>query len=97
MDQLKNTFKQYLFGLGSDGSFRVEDVEPGDYELDVSVNPWLAGKGVTGWNGQLHYEFTVLEIPDGRTDEPLDLTIKTMNHVMDEMEAILAKRPATGR
>jgi hypothetical protein len=26
------------------------------------------------------------------TDEPLDLTIKTMNHVMDEIEGLLAKR-----
>ena len=34
---------------------------------------------------------------DMTTDEPLDLTIKTMNRVMDEMEAILARRPATGR
>ena len=32
---------------------------------------------------------------DMTTDEPLDLTIRTMNRVMDEMEAILAKRPAT--
>ena len=29
------------------------------------------------------------------TDEPLDLTIKAMNRVMDEMEQILARRPAT--
>ena len=45
-----------------------------------------------------------IEIPDrpaeGRrradmtTDEPLDLTIKKMNRVMDEMEALLAKMPA---
>ena len=34
---------------------------------------------------------------DMTTDEPLDLTIKTMNRVMDEMEAILARRPATAR
>ena len=34
---------------------------------------------------------------DMTSDEPLDLTIKTMNRVMDEMEAILARRPATGR
>ena len=34
---------------------------------------------------------------DMTADEPLDLTIKTMNRVMDEMEAILARRPATGR
>ena len=31
------------------------------------------------------------------TDEPLDLTIKTMNRVMDEMEMILAKRPSSAR
>jgi len=29
---------------------------------------------------------------DMTTDEPLDLTIKAMNHVMDEIEALLAKR-----
>jgi oligoendopeptidase F len=34
---------------------------------------------------------------DMTTDEPLDLTIKTMNRVMDEMEAIIARRPATPR
>jgi oligoendopeptidase F len=34
---------------------------------------------------------------DMTTDEPLDLTITTMNRVMDEMEAILARRPATAR
>jgi len=34
---------------------------------------------------------------DMTTDEPLGLTIKTMSRVMDEMESILAKRPATGR
>jgi oligoendopeptidase F len=34
---------------------------------------------------------------DMTTDEPLELTIKTMNGVMDEMDAILARRPATAR
>ena len=29
---------------------------------------------------------------DMTTDEPLDLTIKQMNRVMDEMEKLLAKR-----
>jgi oligoendopeptidase F len=32
---------------------------------------------------------------DMTTDEPLDLTIKEMNRVMDEMEKILARRPTT--
>jgi oligoendopeptidase F len=31
---------------------------------------------------------------DMTTNEPLDLTIREMNRVMDEMEKILAKRPA---
>ena len=31
------------------------------------------------------------------TDEPLELTIKEMNRVMDEMEAIIARRAATPR
>jgi oligoendopeptidase F len=34
---------------------------------------------------------------DMTTDEPLDLTIKTMNRVMDEMEAILARRATSPR
>jgi oligoendopeptidase F len=34
---------------------------------------------------------------DMTSDEPLDLTVKTMNRVMDEMEAILARRPASAR
>jgi len=29
---------------------------------------------------------------DMTTDEPLDLTIKTMNRVMDDMEGLLARR-----
>jgi oligoendopeptidase F len=29
---------------------------------------------------------------DMTTDEPLDLTMKEMNRVMDEMEAILARK-----
>jgi oligoendopeptidase F len=34
---------------------------------------------------------------DMTTDEPLDLTIKTMNRVMDEMEAIMARRATAAR
>jgi oligoendopeptidase F len=34
---------------------------------------------------------------DMTTDEPLDLTVKKMNRVMDEMEQLLAKMPSTKR
>ena len=34
---------------------------------------------------------------DMTTDEPLDLTIKTMNRVMDEMESLINKRTSAER
>ena len=34
---------------------------------------------------------------DMTTDEPLDLTIRKMNQIMDEMEKLLAKMPSTAR
>ena len=34
---------------------------------------------------------------DMTTDEPLELTIRRMNEVMDEMEKLLASTPAAGR
>jgi oligoendopeptidase F len=34
---------------------------------------------------------------DMTTDEPLDLTIRRMNQIMDEMEKLLAKMPSTAR
>jgi oligoendopeptidase F len=34
---------------------------------------------------------------DMTTDEPLDLTMREMNRVMDEMERLLAKRPASSQ
>src|SRR5262249_50378394 len=34
---------------------------------------------------------------DMTTDEPLDLTVKTMNRVMAQMETIVVRRLATGR
>jgi hypothetical protein len=34
---------------------------------------------------------------DMTTDEPLTLTIDTMNRVMDEIERIVARRPGSGK
>ena len=65
----RKEIKSYPFALGSNGTFRVEDMETGAYELDVSVPT----EDANGWRGQLHHEFTIPEIPGGHTDEPLDL------------------------
>jgi len=70
------TFRAYSFAVRPDGSFRVEDVEPGTYQWDVTLNSESRTNGapiVRQPIARLEYEFTVPEIPDGQTDEPLDL------------------------
>lgn len=62
----------FRLSIRPDGSFRVEEMPPGEYELNVLTKDWPTPK-TAGWNGMLHYEFTVSEIPGGYTDEPLDL------------------------
>ena len=68
-----------IVGLASDGSFRIDDVPPGDYRLAIRVN----GKSqyhVTatygrdpGPFGRIVHTFTIPAIPGGRSDVPLDL------------------------
>ncbi len=59
--------------VSQDGSFRIEDVPTGYYELRISFmladNPNVWGETVAG----ALMEFAVPEIPGGRSDEPLDL------------------------
>lgn len=58
-----------------DGSFRVDDVVPGDYSLILRIDDSNAGSnaGFVKPMAQLAHEFTLPEIPGGRTDEPHDL------------------------
>jgi hypothetical protein len=73
--QAKREIHFYPFPTSSDGTFRVEDMPPGDYELNVSPidRPGSSTAPATKWIGQLHYEFTIPQMPGGRSDEPLDL------------------------
>ncbi|HVM62194.1 MAG TPA: sigma-70 family RNA polymerase sigma factor [Verrucomicrobiae bacterium] len=70
------TFRAYPFAVRPDGSFRVEDVEPGIYHFDVILRgePRTNGAAIVrqpiAW---LKHEFTVPEMPEERSDEPLDL------------------------
>jgi peroxiredoxin len=59
-------------GLAPDGSFRIDDLPPGDYRLVIQVNEqgWRAKSGPLA---RAMREFTIPSIPGGRTDEPLDL------------------------
>jgi hypothetical protein len=68
-------------GLAPDGTFRIDDVVPGDYRLAIRVNG-KAQLHVTstygidpGPFGRIVHTFTVPPIPGGRSDEPLDLGV----------------------
>ena len=69
--------RNYSFAIRADGSFRVEDVLPGVYQLDITLmsgEPHTNGAAITSQPiARLRHEFTVPEIPEGQTDEPLDL------------------------
>jgi peroxiredoxin len=63
--------------LDRDGSFRVEDVEAGTYDLILVVNePSHDPRGMMPSHlplGSAHREVIVPPMPGGRSDEPLDL------------------------
>ena len=63
--------------LKADGSFRIEDVETGSYELSFGIYEPPRDPSRTGVVGDLiataRREVVILEMPGGRSDEPLDL------------------------
>lgn len=68
--------RRYSFRTNRDGSFRVEDVPAGMYRLQVQIHQPLVKNGLPHLGkrlGSLTHEFTVKEMPGGRSDEPLDL------------------------
>ncbi len=78
------------FQLQDDGSFRIEDVLPGTYELEVEIvefpsdDRWRFGRTIASVTS----EIVVPEMPGGRSDEPLDigsllLTVHNLVHRPD--------------
>lgn len=64
----------YGFTVEEGGTFRVENVLPGKYDLQMNfTEPAKDNPGNGEPIGNLHQEFTIPEIPGGQTDEPLDL------------------------
>jgi beta-lactamase regulating signal transducer with metallopeptidase domain/thiol-disulfide isomerase/thioredoxin len=71
LEEVKDSLDWRRFGshIDKDGRFHVEDVPPGKYVLEVTVN---AG-GVGAEIGIVRMTVTVPATPDGRPDDPLDL------------------------
>jgi thiol-disulfide isomerase/thioredoxin len=63
---------QFSSDLDKDGRFRIEDVPPGKYRLEVGTFVHRA-RGVGTPVGWAHSDFDVPEAPAGRSDQPLDL------------------------
>ena len=63
------------FKVEPDGSFRIEDVEAGLYEMRLALNQrWRDAQGPGGkLLGSARRRVVVPEMPRGRSDEPLDL------------------------
>jgi len=64
----------YALTLEPDGSFRVEDIPAGKYNLRIyAQEPSADGFPRGEMIGSLKHTFEVPEMPGGRSDEPLDL------------------------
>lgn len=67
------SWRQYTFRINNDGSFQIEDVIDGKYELTVWIEEPLTAQGrgaeIGGYRGMVE----VPQMPGGRSDEPLDL------------------------
>ena len=70
-------YKQLGFKIEGDGTFRIDDVPTGDYQLSVNAyEPPADPRAFRGKRiGSLSQHFIIPEMPNGRSDEPMDLGV----------------------
>jgi protocatechuate 3,4-dioxygenase beta subunit len=64
-----SALRDYAFALGPDGSFRVDDIESGDYQVTVLMMPNKPG----AFLAEAHSAFTMPPVDGGRSDVPLQI------------------------
>ena len=79
MKEARKNHRYYALRIAEDGSFRVENVLPGTYQLSIHLNEpgedrFRPGPPI----GNLTRDVTVADIPGGVTDDPLDLDLPTI-------------------
>jgi thiol-disulfide isomerase/thioredoxin len=78
----RDSFRSYPMETKPDGTFRIEDVLPGSYELDTSVYPWPRGLHADMGEDRLAEGFARLNVPDlpyNADEEPLEIRPVAMN------------------
>ena len=94
--EYSRTRKHYNVPIRPDGSFRVEDVVAGRYELSIYIRKSQTDPRA-GLAASLTHEFIIPEIPGGQSDKPLDLgklTLK-MDIGVPAQRAVTPAAPAT--
>jgi beta-lactamase regulating signal transducer with metallopeptidase domain len=66
-------WRQYTFRVNDDGSFRIEDVIAGKYDLTVWIEERITGAGRPEEIGSYDGTIEVPPMTGGQSDEPLDL------------------------
>ncbi len=74
-DSVRHAENSFTFKTERDGSFRIDDVEAGTYDLLITVSKRPTDQGGRGDTvlASTRREVIVPAIPGGRSDEPLDL------------------------
>jgi hypothetical protein len=72
------------FSVGSDGSFHIDDVQPGNHTLQVTVSERQTDpNGIRTYPiGSVRHQFTVPEIGPDQEDKPLDLGVIVIEPVV---------------
>jgi beta-lactamase regulating signal transducer with metallopeptidase domain/peroxiredoxin len=69
--------KYFNLQVAKDGTFRGEDLPAGDYQFSLNLTPPATTAdrqcGFGNSIGSASMKFTIPEMPDGRSDEPLDI------------------------
>jgi protocatechuate 3,4-dioxygenase beta subunit len=65
--------RSYSFSVATDGTFRVEDVLAGTYDVSVNLRTTTGQNGMSDTVGMGWARLVVPEMPGGRSDEPLQM------------------------
>jgi protocatechuate 3,4-dioxygenase beta subunit len=75
IQEQQRNMRSYPVAVESDGTFRIDDVIPGDYSLNINIMKMVTDNGMQREEqlGIGSADVTMPQIPGGRSDDPLQL------------------------